>query len=239
MNAVSWFLSVCAFLYIVFPFLLNAIKKIPSVRHAVFCMCLIFTIQGATAYYSHFLSVPISDNFHKWFTYICPVYRLGDFCIGGLLGYIWLKKSKKYEEFENNNRIIGTLMEVVALSLFLIAHMIYVGEISISAFRWLKYSCLYLPSSLLMVWVFSAEQGVITRTIHYKWLLFIGNISAYAYLIHQIVISYIDWFWVSLFNTHIGPFMKVGFSLIITIILSVLFERHKKDVFKRCENKIL
>ena len=90
LNGVSWYLSACVFIYAMFPLVLSFIRK-TSKYSIVFIICIYF-LQiiigiGITMY-------PVQELFNNfdiihWTTYICPLFRLGDFVIGGYLGYLF------------------------------------------------------------------------------------------------------------------------------------------------------
>ena len=235
LNGPSWFLSDCLFIYAVFPLILFLIKKLKTKQQAGICLIIIYILHLVFGYglRSIHLLDGFSDNFVKWAIYINPIYRLGDFIIGGLLGCIYEFECRRCNK-DCPSMIQYTILELFSLFLFIISRMIVTGIIT-GFFRtwWFMYSGLYIPSNLLFIWVFAFKRGVITRTIQYKFLHFIGNVSMYAYLIHGIVIGYLQKIWFLVFQNNITRFYLIVLSLSVTCILSVLFEKHNKDVLNR------
>lgn len=79
-NWAAWFLSDYFFLVLFFPVLHKLFRKINRRGLLIF---LIYTIQVVLAY------IFKTTAFSYWFVYIFPMYRMGDFAIGILLGFIY------------------------------------------------------------------------------------------------------------------------------------------------------
>ena len=182
-NAVSWYLSTIAFSYFVFPWILSVIqtknkrKIITLAAISVGTMTIISVLLGI----AH-TKFGISNSFIKWFVYICPLYRFGDFVLGIVLGYIYLLPKKK------QSRRVYTIIEFVAILIIILQIVIY-GSGVIKATNWIL-TLFWLPSSLLLVYFFAVNIGMISRWLcKCKLLIWIGNISGDAFLIHQICIK--------------------------------------------------
>ncbi len=231
MNDVAWYLSCCLFFYFTFPFVLWMIKHICSTSKLIIVMVLIYLLQIVVARLAGIANVPesVSDNFIKWLTYICPVFRWGDFCIGACLGAIFVRTKKKEiadisQQKSCSKNKGGVILYILAFGLFIFSQMIYSHEIPIRSV-WINYfSSLFIPSSILLVWAFANDKGMIARLLSYRWLLWIGNYSAFSYLIHQAVIHYLGWTYYTVFGVQISTFLNVVLSLVVTIILSLLYK---------------
>lgn len=92
MNAVAWFLSDMFFVYLCFPVVLSSIKKTGMVVKAFFYVAGVFFSQIVVACGAYILRIPGigPEDFVKYVTYICPLYRLGDFIAGAFMGYIYI-----------------------------------------------------------------------------------------------------------------------------------------------------
>lgn len=246
LNSPAWYLSACLFLYAAFPYVLFLIKKLKNKKQIVFCMIFIYALHLFIGYSVQFgfisnthlmgMIKKVSDNTIKWAIYINPLYRLGDFILGCLLGlfYVYTYRDSDSEE-KTSVQVKYTILEIFALFLYVLSRMIRISLIKVPLLNrgWFIYSGVYIPSSLIIVWLFALEKGAITRTIHYKWLVFIGNYSMYAYLIHKPILAYTKKIWELLFSIKITTFQLNITALIITLILSVLFEKHQKTVSAR------
>lgn len=216
-NGVSWYLSASLFLYFAFPFILKAIKKIKNNTTAVCSMIVIFLIQIIFGYLSSKIIPQTSfiNNFTKWFVYIFPLFRLGDFTIGALLGYLFINRKNEI------TKLTATISEFLALVLTLSVILIYTFKFESDESIWYGYSLIYLPISLLLVYAFALNRGMITKILQNKVVLWVGNMSAYLYLCHQVV-----WSYVNLTSDFIpNKWIRAIITIIITIIGIVVYRK--------------
>jgi len=178
-NGVAWFLSVSVFLYSIFPLILKRISVYQKVVDGIYAILLILIIQVIVAWMTTYISVDIS----KWVTYICPLYRAGDFIIGCNLGYIFLKKQNAIQSGK-----IWTLAEVFVIGIVLLQ---FLAAIKLEEHNviWLRYTLVFTLGSMGLVYLFAINQGFVSKFLTNKLLLYIGNISGEAFLIHQIIIG--------------------------------------------------
>ncbi len=234
MNSVAWFLSACLFFYLVFPVFLKLLKKNFKRISIVGMILSIYLIQIAIGFFSSTLNIPqtFSDDFVKWVTYVCPLYRLGDFMIGGLLGLLFLTSKETDNLGEGSGqqkRLLSNSVEVLALLFFLLAELIYAKEINILSYNWFRWSNLWMPSSLLIVWSFAKNKGALTKSLCGKWLIKLGDFSGYAFLLHQITIKVVRRSWLFLFGVEVLPILCICVSLPISLILSGIYQRFRQD----------
>lgn len=90
-NAVSWYLSTTAFAYFLFPCVFKPIQSKDKKR--------IVRLAGITLGWMILMAIILgigkwhwgwTDAFLKWVTYICPLYRAGDFILGLVNGYLFV-----------------------------------------------------------------------------------------------------------------------------------------------------
>ena len=229
LNGPSWYLSVSLFLYAAFPLLLRVFRKKLNMKNAGILMLSIFAIQLLAGYIIGRLNMPEgpTNEWSKWFTYIFPVYRLGDFAIGCIAGYIFINRKKEVSP------IAATIKELFAIAAAAFSIIAY-QKLGGGNYEWFRYTELYLPSSLLLVYVFAVNGGYITRLLTNRALIWIGDMSPYAFLIHQIVICWFNYILRSIFGD-VSILILAGANLGITLALSWLVSkiknnRHKKPV---------
>ena len=92
LNGVAWYLSVQAFLYAIFPPLLAVLKK-ADVRRLRCIAAVIFCVQCLASFV--FWKVGLSGKAAFYLTYLCPVFRAGDFTISCCMGCLY--HSRKQE----------------------------------------------------------------------------------------------------------------------------------------------
>ena len=92
LNGVAWYLSVQAFLYAIFPPLLAVLKKadvrrLRCIAVVIFCVQCLFSLAVWKA--------GLSGKAAFYLTYLCPVFRAGDFTISCCMGCLY--NSRKQE----------------------------------------------------------------------------------------------------------------------------------------------
>ncbi len=198
LNAVSWYLSVSLFLYIMFPFILRLMKKYNGIKTAIVVMICTFALQIVMAYVSYRIQIDFidNDNFIHWFTYIFPLSRLEDFVIGCNLGYIFMnmkndveRSCKKYTLLEFG---IIVLIILQLATYVLVVSIPSIDDPSISSENWWSLTCFWTITSCALIYVFAMNAGKISKILANKSLVFIGNMSANAFLIHQMVYRYLE-----------------------------------------------
>jgi peptidoglycan/LPS O-acetylase OafA/YrhL len=210
-NGVSWYLSLILFLYFVTIPLLKIIKKyLTSISKKIFAIlaCIIFQIIIALFIYKY---CKPTDNY---FVFVFPPFRIFEYFSGCILGSIFMEI--KSEKIHKNNWV--TFLEIIAVLLIILEMKLYY-LIPDS----MKYSVYWLPVTLIVILIFSFENGFISRCINNKFLIHLGNLSGELFLIHGVVIRCIiraDYFW------HIPKYFSPILALIITIMLSELYHKY-------------
>lgn len=223
LNGVAWYLSTTMFLYCVFPYICKWIKfknylinvsVIVLFAEVVLCWVML-----------HFLGD--EHPTYVWFMYCFPVFRVGDFFIGCCLG-----KSYHNKRLVKINPVKGTIVEVIA---FVITAYIVVSphnamESLLYKAVW-NWTTIYIVLASVWVCLFVCSEGILVKIITNKLFVFIGNISAYTFLIHYMVIQYVDRLVLYLGMTMSGWAMIVIMSveMVITIMLTMAYFRFLKS----------
>lgn len=225
LNGVAWYLSVCVFLYLVFPWILKLMKRYCNQLRAWGSIVVLWGIQFTIAYLLRYTYVPmsVSDNLAKWVTYICPLFRLGDFLIGCNLGYLFLKHRLQL------NAIVATLGELAVFLILVISQKIYNGQYGFWSSEWFKLTVMYVPSSVMWVYLFALKQGWISRLLTCRVLIWIGNVSGYGFLIHQLVIRYLQELLIKNLQLDIGNMGIAVIAFVITLVLAMGYQRVISD----------
>ena len=214
-NSVAWYLSVCLFLYFMFPFLLPWIKE-SGLKQSCIRILLIYLSQfliGLLVY--RFTSLEVI-----WITYCHPLYRLGDFAIGGLLASIFI--GQKDKEPKEKHISLYSLLEIIIL--FINAAACYYYALSPKELSFFTYTCLYILTSCLLIYVFAMNKGILSKILTNKIVFFLADLSPYAFLIHRLVIYYFqDYILYVLKPERINIYFAVFVPFVITMILSFLW----------------
>lgn len=220
-NGVAWYLSVCVFLYFMFPYIKKRIEGCSGIKTLFLELGIVFALQIGTALIASLLPIPakLSDDFVRWFTYICPLYRFGDFVIGCYLGCIYKKYSGK-----ETAKVAMTFLEVFAIVLAVVSCLLYKYEVSVLGAGALRYTVLFLPGSVLLVYLFAKRDGWITKVLSNKLLVWLGNLTAYTFLIHQVVVIYLARGYYALFASS-NPWLIFGCGFVLSVLLAWIYRR--------------
>lgn len=241
LNGVAWYLSACLFLYALFPRILSRLRwisrKNPSMIYAY--ICAVYATQLVAAYLSAHVELlqGVGDDFCKWLTYILPLYRVGDFAIGCGVGYLFSLRQRK-----NWKKSTATVLELLALMVAGLSHWIFIRanvQSPVAAEDWYVFSTLYLPSSVLLVYTFACGQGLISKLMSTRCFAYFGKLSPYAFLIHQVMIRYVDNAVAIITGIQLDVYLRTVLSLAATIAaaecwlrLSAVFRR-KRAFFQK------
>lgn len=237
-NSVSWYLSVCLFLYAVFPFSLKLIKKYKGNFNAVLSIVIILIIQIAVALVAKDITLfdAISDDFGRWVVYIFPVYRLGDFLIGCNVAYIFKNMKKEEAKKTTSQTVIFSFLEigVVVLTVFC-QYMRERGGFVIFE-KGLSNNVMYIPISVAFILLFVIKKGIFTTILTNKFLVWFGDISKYTFLIQIKAIKIVRLVFEYLEMPDINNYILAIAALALTIIMAeiyIFFEKKVKEINKR------
>ena len=223
-NSVAWYLSVTLFLYFCFPFVMTLMKKNKNMQISLISIILIYSIQ----FISGFCAYNFTDLDIKWITYCHPLYRLGDFIIGCLLASIFLEKCQN--EIKHST-IYYSIMEACAVVIN-VAVCVYCANAS-GNMQWFRYTCLFVPSSALLVYIFAANKGIFAHFLCNRIVLWIAGISPFAFLIHRLVISIFHEFVIYIFGTdRMNILVTAGVPFLVTVAMIYLYLFIEKRINK-------
>lgn len=138
-----------------------------------------------------------------WFVYFFPATRIFDILIGCNLGYIYLFNKNKEIIFPSLKELLALILTVVSIFVasYLPSKIPLDVEISvIESTVWWNYSLIFLPSSILLVYLFACGQGKLSKMMTNNFTMYLARISPYGFLIHPVVYTYLD----KLFNFTLG-----------------------------------
>ncbi|AVK85256.1 acyltransferase [Lysinibacillus sp. B2A1] len=209
-NWVAWSISDEMFFYLLFPFLVYFLTKFKKKSSNLFIIA--FSI---TTFIITILSVWIFKDTLKahWVFYIFPPFRFIDFFIGITMGIIFLKIKRVKCSAKT-----FTVLELTATALLIVA-VLYAPHIHQTLRLW----GYYLPFLALIIWIFAFQKGFISQLISNKVFIHLGEISFSFYMIHQLVIRYLEGY-VTYLNSH--PIIFVSVALLISLISSHIIYKY-------------
>jgi len=182
-NGVAWYLSTYLFICLVALWIIRLIGKCKSKYTVIGISAVIYGLMVVLGYVVTKRPINIGDNFAYWFTYVFPGYRLLDFTLGAAFGWLYL-----YREKFSVGKWMMTFLEIAGVTAFVLVILIF-HKIE-SAYPGLCYTALFAPVSLFLVMVFAGSNGGVMKILNNSLLRWIGNISSFTFLIHQMPIRY-------------------------------------------------
>lgn len=176
-NGVSWCLSVLAFCYIMFPYIMRIINKLyPWKMVPIFMGIVTIYILGIHC---------ISEENIAAYIYVFPVMRLLDFIIGMILWKIY----KNIAETAQQLTLLSINTTQITTVILLAIAFFYASSIPV---RILHASYWWLPISIIILIfaLFDTKNTVVGKFLKLPLIKWFGKISFSFYLLHQIVIEY-------------------------------------------------
>lgn len=234
LNGVAWFLSVTMFLYFCFPYICGWIKKKSNL--ATICILIIILEIISCRLWLQF--VDSMNETYIWFMYYFPIFRIGDFFLGCCIGHFY-----KEHGFRKLSVIKGTILELGALTLSVVIYVFPHDGNNLWLNAIYNWTTLYMILATIWVYLFVCNSGLFTRVMTNSLLIFIGNISAYTYLIHFVITKYTNEL-LSYFRyemSGLSMVLIISGELILTITAALVYLRLlKRSLIERnnnCEQK--
>lgn len=228
-NGVAWYLSTIVFCYFLFGYTFLFVSQICKKKQAILGIACVYLIQ-IIVLISLIKLIGINDEMAMWFTYECPIYRFGDFLIGCFLGKFYLMD--KNDVVDNKKY---SIMEIGIFFICIISLIIYGLKRGVLGSESVRYSLLFTPSSIMLVYVFAHRRGIFTRILTNRITVSLASISAAGFLIHQVVIYTVKTIidgggtWKS-FGERLSVFV---ISFIVTAIIAKIYNK----VYETLKNK--
>jgi len=227
----GWFFSSILFLYFSFPYILNFIKTKINNKNIKKYFFITYLIQIIIAVI--FYLIKKTDNFEHIldFLYVFPIYRILDFFIGCLLGYNFIinikttKNKKKYNFYE----LFGIVLLIICPIL-----VNYLNNNFNQLFKFIIYPIV----TYIIIYVFNSQTGFFSKILSNKIILYLGDLTGYAYLLHimsiDLIISYNKIYHFIYPDTLINKITIIILYLSLTLVLSIIacnlyniFNKHK------------
>lgn len=230
LNLPTWYLCTLMLSYFVFPWVLKRAKDAYSVFKAKRNIVVLYVIQVCICLLANNIDTTvvnytlIDKDLFSWFVYYFPITRLIDVCIGYNLGYIFLnnKINKDCSLYE----LITILLSIIIVCIIGFAS---TRKESFELIGILRYSAIFTPITILIVYVFAHNNGKLSSLLTNKITMFLAKISPYAFITHMVVFTYINAFIVLFIaprgiylSTNTICYIKLIFGFIITIVCSQL-----------------
>lgn len=223
-NVVGWYISTSLLLYFCFPFILRRISRLKSRRSALVSILAIYILMfllafAASSIHGRYVADPEArNNFQQWFSFVCPPFRLGDFTIGCLTGYIF-----SVTDHSKLSRAKATLIELGTIAVFLLTHRLYNIE---SMPKFMIFNLLFILPVAALVYSFAIGKGAVSDLLDNKLTRLIADYSVEVFLIHDVAILYASPLSSFLpLPHHLQQLVFAFFVFTVTIVASILWRR--------------
>lgn len=183
-NSPSWSLSTDMFFYLMLPLLIPALTRGPLWRRVAVVLLAIAPWALAVAdLFGAKLLGPITP-------YRYPPCRMIDFVAGVLMALAWHNRRAAGTAPTRSVRS-ATIIEVATV-LAAVAWM-WAVVVTFKEVKWLMatgWLGVYLPPILLLMWVLSRDEGLVSRLLSTRPLMYLGDISFALYMVHMPVLAY-------------------------------------------------
>ncbi len=213
LNTPGWSLSVEAFFYLCFPFLLLWVYKVGTKPLAIFTIVLwvatqiILLTQLNSSHYA-----PKTDLHDLIYYY--PLMHLNSFVAGLLIG-IYLKKNTGKIQASNN-----TLWLVLSFALIFILIWARPHIESLLGFKIAFTNGLLAPAFLWFIVLLARNKSMITKVFSYSWLVLLGEASYSLYILQKPIHGIYDKLVVP--RLALSETLHFYIFLILLIIVSIL-----------------
>lgn len=180
-NGVAWYLSTYLFICFFAPWLIKMLAGVKKKETAAALAAVTFGIMLIVGVLATKRPLAIGDSFPYWLTYIFPFYRLMDFFLGAVLGWFYLNVTKGMEW----KHWKATILEILTVAAFIVVVKIF-HRIE-GVYDGICYNVLFVPVSMWLVIIFVHSKGMLMKLIDNRFFRWIGNLSSYTFLIHQVV----------------------------------------------------
>lgn len=232
-NGVTWYLATYLYVCIMAPYVIRLISKIKNKKQLFAAGLIVYALMVAVGYTLSVHPIPIGDGFARWLTYICPLYRVLDFSLGVMLGWFYLN----FKDERNFQEKTANLQEILAVIAFIATEVLFVPMEA--RYQGLCYNAFFAPATILIIWVFAKNQGIITRVLNFKALVKLGDISAQTFVIHQVVIRGLSMYVLkpSLGDAYLPVMILVSFTMTVALAYGyLLVQRSVREAMPaRCE----
>lgn len=166
--------------------------------------------------------------------YCFPVFRLGDFFIGCCLGKYYVQKGVKQKH--NISKFKGTIIEILAVILTIgICVWQSQSHSSLILQALNNRTTLFIPLAVIWIYLFAVNYGLITDFFSNKYMIYLGNISAYTFLIHYVIVQYTS-SCLNFLNIGLPDLLKaiiIVLEFVLTILCANIYIRLKNRVRKQ------
>lgn len=232
-NGVAWYLSMYLFLSVAAPYVLLLLSKVRKKGVLLGMSAAVFGLMIAAGVFVSERTIPIGDDFAYWFTYISPFYRILEFFLGAALGWLYCRREKKEAASVWKSTLAELLTAAAVIGVIKIFHWMENGMI----LKGICYTALFTPVSLCLVWIFAEGRGALVRFFTRKPLIWLGDLSACTFLIHQVTIRWMSPLLDQRFDGNQKIFILTIGCFVLTVCLAQLWDGLQKRLLAKTKKE--
>lgn len=222
LNGPAWYLSLAFFLYLCFPYIIKIVKKISNsgIRKLWCWIGLIYILQAVLSLIIYTMN--LDEQIKIWFTYMFPMFRIGDFIIGCLCAEV-IKKTK-----DSENVIFDSVLEAISIILLIITIIIRIkiGDDCLTR------TILYSPCVVFLIVSFARENGIITKYFsRINFINIISKVSDIGFIIHYPILLFISIIVKHFFGN--SKYIIFIFTFAITIAIAYIYKYLLKRILRK------
>lgn len=242
-NGVSWYLCVLAFLLFMTPILLSIFRRRMTIKSAAITLGGLIFLQILISFFAGMIPYGLANNpwiendFTHWIVYQFPLVRLADYVEGMCVGFLFLRTRVFDRTINNSVAEIGIFLAVILSNVLFnyIAQRTY--SFNERPERWFIYVDIFTLFNSAFVFLIAKGKGIISNLLKTRVFMYLGHISAYAFLIHMVIIRYTSGIASILGLSETVIFLlKFSFCFVVSLIFSQLWSviyNRKTNTIKR------
>lgn len=216
-NISAWYLTLYIFNILMFKYIMKLfanlkVKVIACSVILLYALQIIFSWKVGTKILYTYGNYP-----YVWFLYRFPFIRLIDFAIGCGVGCAFRKIGKK-----NANEILCNILECLTWGIVLFEIYMYpTGIIPV----WYRNACLFVPTNIILVVLCARQKSIISGLLSKKVFVWLGNLVMYAFLIHHVIIDYLNYLNVNVSQINLNHWIIFIICVVLSFWMAYLYKK--------------
>ncbi len=221
LNGPTWYLSAALFIYILFPFIHKHLGKIKKKSSLIIGVLVSFLVPALVSVIIRIITRDMDEEkanlLREYITYSFPMICLFYFTAGYFVSGLFLDFKEKWSMAKASVIEIITVLVVGVWSYTYIKFIVHTSDGSFWS------SIVVMPLSILLVHVFAHGEGIISKLLVNKVVMYLAAISGVGYLIHYPFCTFFDIILSKIIGDKAPRWLLFAVTFIIVVLLSQLY----------------